>query len=105
MAVASRVHVRAMGPNNLFNHTCPKCGSDAAVIAKLLLIGKVSPGRKIENLEEFAGYQRQDQLAADECLPEFLRGEPQRQFVDGYFCKTCEVGFVPNEYLKAGLNK
>lgn len=79
---------------------CPTCGSDAAVVDKLLLIGNGSPETKVKSQEELAGYQRRDQLAVDECLPEFLRAEPQQQFIDGYFCNTCGAGFVPNEFLK-----
>lgn len=79
---------------------CPKCGCGASVVEKLILIGKASPGSKIEHFEEVAGYRRQDQLAVDECLPDSLRAAPQQQFIDGYFCNACGTGFVSDESLK-----
>lgn len=73
-------------------NTCPKCLSNIHVRKKKILIGKASPKSLFE--EERAGYQRKDQLAMDECKPEALGKPPLGQFLDGYFCTNCEIGFV-----------
>jgi len=71
---------------------CPKCLSSIHVRAKKILIGKASPQSLFG--EERAGYQRKDQLAVDECKPEALGRPPLEQFLDGYYCTNCEIGFV-----------
>lgn len=73
-------------------NTCPKCFSSIHVRAKKILIGKASPKLLFE--EERAGYQRKDQLAMDECKPETMGAHPLEQFLDGYFCTNCDIGFV-----------
>lgn len=80
--------------------SCPKCGSSAHVVSKLILIGKLSPKGIFSDSGERAGYQRKDQLAIDECLPGIIRKEPLEQFIDGYFCDECGNGFVPDEFLR-----
>jgi hypothetical protein len=45
------------------------------------------------------GYRRKDRLAIDECKWEVLRDAPLQQFVDGYFCTTCDIGFLDNSIL------
>jgi len=79
---------------------CPRCQSEAQVISKLLLIGKVSPQGSIANFDEIAGFQPTDQLAVDECVPEVLRQGQLDQFIDGYYCEKCDVGFVPDEFVR-----
>lgn len=76
-------------------NTCPKCRSGVHVRAKKILVGKASPAVLFE--EERAGYQRKDQLAVDECKPEALGEPPLEQFLDGYYCSPCSVGFVPTD--------
>ena len=80
-------------------NTCPKCFSSIHVRAKKILIGKVSPKSFFE--EERAGYKRKDQLAMDECKPEALGEPPLGQFLDGYFCANCEIGFVSDCVLNS----
>jgi hypothetical protein len=80
-------------------NTCPRCHSDAQVKAKLVLIGRASP-RLLFPDEERAGYRRRDQLAIDECSTENLQKAPLQQFVPGFYCHVCGVGFVTNSILK-----
>ncbi|WP_263773033.1 hypothetical protein [Propionivibrio soli] len=75
---------------------CPKCLSNAHVREKTLLIGAASPRKIFGAAEERAGYQRKDQLAVDECKTEFLQEGPLQQFINGYYCEACGIGFVPN---------
>jgi hypothetical protein len=79
---------------------CPRCHSDAHVMPKLLLIGKASPAVLFPN-EEKAGYQRRDQVSIDECNPAFLQPPPLEQFVSGYYCAACGVGFVLNNLVNS----
>ena len=72
---------------------CPKCGTAENVVVKLLLIGKQSPAG------DFCG-PRKDQLAVDECLPGRLRPAPLEQMLDGFYCRSCGVGFVPDHYVR-----
>lgn len=76
---------------------CPKCFSSIHVHAKKILIGKASP--KVLFEEEPAGYRRKDQLAVDECKIEALGESPLEQFLDGYFCVNCGIGFVSDGVL------
>lgn len=75
---------------------CPKCLSDKGVIEKKLLIGKASPTQLLSRQK--AGYRRPDQLAVDECKPEVLQEAPLEQFVAGYYCDKCGIGFVPDSF-------
>ena len=72
---------------------CPRCAANTHVINKMILISARSP-RAIFGDEEICGYKRQDQLAIDECNYSRLKDIPLQQFVDGYFCNACKVGFV-----------
>ena len=76
---------------------CPKCLNAGHVREKKLLIGKVSP--KLLFSEEMAGYRRRDQLAVDECKPDASKATPLNQFVDGYYCEKCGIGFVPDDFV------
>jgi hypothetical protein len=79
--------------------TCPKCLSVEYVKDKALLIGAASP-RKIFGAEVPAGYKRKDQLAVDECKNELLQKKPLQQFISGYYCEACGIGFVSDEIKK-----
>lgn len=78
-----------MNDDEILNLLCPKCKSGEWVVPKLLLIGKQSPD------PELCGYQRVDQLAVDELVPECVKSTPLEQFVEGYFCTLCGVGLSP----------
>jgi len=80
-------------PDNL--KVCPKCLGSGHVKEKTLLIGAASP-KKLFYGEERAGYKRKDQLAIDECKTEELQKPPLEQFINGYYCEICGIGFVPN---------
>ncbi|WP_146093389.1 hypothetical protein [Xanthomonas pisi] len=75
---------------------CQKCLSNAHVREKSLLIGAASPRKIFGSVEDRAGYQRKDQLAIDECKTEFLQEGHIQQFIDGYYCGECGIGFVPS---------
>jgi hypothetical protein len=87
-----------MSTSHQSGEVCPRCHSDARVVAKLLLIGKASPS--ILFTEERAGYRRRDQVATDECKQEELQKTPLEQFVHGFYCRACGVGFVADRLLK-----
>lgn len=70
---------------------CPICGTTRDVVAKLLLIGKQSPE------PDFCG-PRKDQFAVDECTPEQLQASPLEQILNGFYCRMCDTGFVPDCY-------
>ena len=76
--------------------TCPKCLSIEHVRSKTVLIGAASP-RKIFGREQPTGYTRKDQLAVDECKSELLQDEPLEQFISGYYCEACGIGFVSDD--------
>jgi hypothetical protein len=84
---------------------CPKCLSTADVRQKKILIGKDSPAKIFPNYAELAGYRRKDQIATDECNPEYLDVPPLDQFVDGLYCEKCGVGFIAGKIAKSSLKK
>lgn len=86
-----------MRDDEFFDLLCPKCASGKCVVPKLLLVGKQSPD------PERCGYQRLDQLAIDELVPECVKFKPLEQFVEGYFCTLCGVGFVPDDVVKRSV--
>jgi len=65
----------------------------------MLLIGKASP--QVLFAEEKAGYQRKDQLTVDECNLGDLAKPPLEQFIEGYYCDPCGLGFVSDEIRRA----
>lgn len=78
---------------------CPKCHSDARTITKALLIGAKSPKAIFkERYAEIAGYRRRDQIAVDELKPEVLQNAPLEQFVNGFYCESCCIGFIPDGF-------
>ncbi|KAA0996280.1 hypothetical protein FQ192_00475 [Pseudomonas sp. ANT_J12] len=81
--------------------SCPRCGSIQHVRPKAILIGAASPKKRFDG-EEKAGYRRLDQLAVDECDPAELKSAPLEQFVDGFYCGGCEVGFVASGLVRDG---
>jgi len=87
-----------MSTSRQSGEVCPRCHSEAQVVAKLLLIGKASPSVLFP--EERAGYRRRDQVATDECKQEELQKIPLEQFVHGLYCRACGVGFVSDRLLK-----
>jgi len=86
---------------NTVPEVCPKCLSDLHIRPKILLIGKASPAALFP--EERAGYRRSDQLAIDECKAESLQPSPFEQFIEGYYCENCGIGFVPDSMIKSSI--
>ena len=82
---------------------CPRCMSHAHIQRKLILIGKASP-KLLFGSEEKAGYRRKDQLAVDECKRDMIHSKPLEQFIDGYYCERCVIGFVADEILTSTEN-
>lgn len=41
-------------------------------------------------------------IRVDDINEEFLKPSPQQQFIDGYYCSKCEVGFIPDKFEKNG---
>lgn len=79
--------------------SCPRCGSVQYVRPKAILIGATSPKKRFGG-EEKAGYRRLDQLAVDECDPAELKPAPLEQLIDGFYCDSCEVGFVASGLVR-----
>ena len=77
--------------------SCPTCGSNEAVVAKLVLVAERSPVYGVDISE---GGRWPYQLAVDECTPDALRGKPLQQFIDGLYCQNCDLGFVPVSFLR-----
>jgi hypothetical protein len=75
---------------------CPLCGQSSAVRRKLVLIDEAwTPGPgKDARLAYFAD------LRVDDVEDANLREGPLEQFVDGFYCDSCNHGFVSEDGLK-----
>ncbi len=79
----------------------PKCHSDAHTVRKALSIGAQSPKAIFkERYGEQAGYRRRDQIAVDELKPELLQKTPLEQFINGFYCESCCIGFIPDSFVR-----
>ena len=78
------------------NSPCPKCGATGKVVPKMLLIAEGTP---VYGVDIGEGGKWPYQLAVDQCIPEAVREAPLGQFIDGYFCQDCGIGFVPTSLL------
>jgi hypothetical protein len=74
---------------------CPNCGSNGAVVPKLLLIDDA--WKQQDGVDPRERYFTS--LRVDALRPEFRKGGKLEQFVDGWLCETCARGFVPDDYL------
>jgi len=84
--------------NTNIKELCPKCHNSDDVREKLILLEAAwinYPGR--DSREKCAMG-----LRADQVLPEALGEPPMEQFVSGFFCNSCEIGFVSESILKEG---
>jgi hypothetical protein len=79
---------------------CPKCKSDLNIRQKLLMLGKEPID--IFNRDNRCGYRRWDSLAIDECNSQVLLSPPLEQFVTGFYCDRCGIGYIPDSYLLPG---
>lgn len=64
----------------------------------MLLIAERSPQYGVDISE---GGHWPYQLSIDECVSEALREAPLSQFIDGFYCAGCGVGFVPSSLVPA----
>ena len=77
---------------------CPVCGSSDHVRLKSILIddGWVHDPEKDNREAHFAS------LRSDDVKPEYKKPAPQHQFLDGFYCDSCGLGFVPDRYEADG---
>ena len=75
---------------------CPHCGKVSEVRTKLVLVDAAwvpSPGVD-SRLAHIAS------LRADDLKSEHKRDGPLEQFVDGFYCESCDKGFISDESIK-----
>ena len=80
------------------NQLCPVCGSAEHVRSKTVLIDAAwvpEPGKDTRDAN-FAS------LRTDDVKPEYQSSAPLQQFLDGFYCDTCGLGFVPDHYEVEG---
>jgi hypothetical protein len=65
------------------------------------MLGKDSPAEVFKR-DNLCGYRRRDSLAIDECNPQVLLSPPLEQFVTGFYCDRCGIGYIPDSYLLPG---
>ncbi len=78
--------------------SCPCCGTSTSVKNKTLLIDAewiAEPGSD-SRIANFAS------IRVDDVKPEFLQAKPLQQFVEGFYCSACDIGFIPDAYEKPG---
>jgi hypothetical protein len=80
---------------NSTDKICPRCKEASAVRQKLLLIDEAWSDQDGQDprLAYFSS------LRADDVKTELGRSPPLEQFVDGYFCDRCGIGFVPDNLI------
>jgi hypothetical protein len=85
-----------MNPSFTASQSCPQCAQDADVEAKLLL---VNPAR-ISTDGPAEGGIPEPVLTADALVSAEGPVPANSQFVQGYFCRACGIGFVSAESLR-----
>jgi hypothetical protein len=75
---------------------CPICGQTTTVRPKLVLIDEAwipVPGKdaRLEHISD---------LRVDAVEPQNLREPPLEQFIEGFYCDSCDKGFVSEHGLK-----
>lgn len=79
---------------------CPRCKSATDVVQKMLTIGTPLNNQQRYARENNEGYKQTDTLTADQIKDECFIDLPTRQFVNGFYCNHCGIGFIPDAYLK-----
>lgn len=76
--------------------TCPCCGSSHSVKSKMLMIDAAWIKQTNSDPREahFAS------VRVDDVNHEFLKPAPLQQFIEGFYCSKCDVGFIPDNYEK-----
>jgi hypothetical protein len=79
---------------------CPTCASPEHVREKLILIDKLDSEHLMHHPNERSACGCQGDLSVDALKPEFVREPPLQQFVAGFYCERCSIGFIPEEIAK-----
>ena len=86
---------------------CPKCNNKRRVRHKLIIIGKYKKSTlaKLHPVEDRAGWCKNSELTVNECNSKQLKADVLSQFVDGYYCDLCDLGFVSNDLYQRDLSQ
>jgi len=87
-----------MPSNSDKDTTCPSCDTNSFVKPKALTVDAAW-------VKEVGADHREAHFASirvDDIKEEFLSTEPLRQFVNGFYCEKCDIGFIPDHYEKEG---
>ncbi len=79
---------------------CPKCIRIDTVKPKLIMVGKALSEESQCRRENSEGFIQVDTLTADQLKEEAFLDFPKKQFVNGFYCDNCKLGFIPLSYLK-----
>lgn len=82
------------------NKYCPKCIRIDTVKPKLIMIGKALSEESQFRRENSEGFIQVDTLTADQLKDEAFLDFSKKQFVSGFYCDNCKLGFIPLSYLK-----
>lgn len=82
------------------NAHCPGCARADTVKPKLIMIGKALTEESQFRRENSEGFVQVDTLTADQLKNEVFLDFPKKQFVNGFYCDNCKLGFIPLSYLK-----
>lgn len=79
---------------------CPKCGNTSNLKKKLILLETA--------WADYPGSDPREKCAlglrVDQVIPEALGEPPLEQFVNGFYCADCGIGFVSEDTLKEGFH-
>ena len=87
-----------MSSNSTADVTCPDCGTNTFVKTKLLLVDAAWVKKEGVDPREahFAS------IRVDDIKAQYLDAEPLQQFVSGFYCEKCDIGFIPDHFEKEG---
>jgi hypothetical protein len=82
--------------------SCPKCKSDLNIRPKLLMLEKYSAAEIFNSVSKHhrSVHIPQTDLVVGSCNPQVLLSPPLEQFVTGFYCDRCGIGYIPDSYLK-----
>jgi hypothetical protein len=89
----------SMNPPTL-STDCPICASSEYVREKVLMIDRLNVEHLKCHPNERSACACQGEFSVDGLKPEYVVEGPLQQFVSGFYCKVCGVGFVPEEMAK-----
>jgi len=79
---------------------CPRCASSNDVREKVLLVDKLNAQHLKHHPNERSSCACEGGLSIDGLKPELVADGPLQQFVSGFYCEACGIGFVPEDMLK-----